>query len=112
MAHIFFYLPRRYLYYLQIARRTPLRFAQAEGSHAQRTPLNMGALRRVTADYIYHYRARTCEAIEEVRHRHRSEPCTRGFQPAVSRSETRTLWIRFTTAGRGGKQAERARGDA
>ena len=82
------------------------------GSHAQRTPLNMGALRRVTADNIYHYRARTCETIEEVRLRHRPEPCTRGFQPAVSRSETRTLWIRFTTASRGGKQAERARGDA
>ena len=30
VAHIFFYLPRRYFYYLQIARRTPLRFAQAK----------------------------------------------------------------------------------
>ena len=46
-----------------------------------------------------------------MRHPHRLQPCTRGFQPAVSCSRTRTLWIRFTTASRGGKPAEHARAD-
>ena len=71
----------------------------------------MGALRRVIAGHTYHYGAQTCGAIEAMRHPHQLQPCTRGFQPAVSCSRTRTLWIRFTTASRGGKPAERARGD-
>ena len=96
---------------MEIARCTPLRPTQVQGSHAQRNPLNMGALRRVIAGHTYHNGAQTCGAIEAMRHPHQLQPCTRGFQPAVSCSRTRTLWIRFTTASRGGKPAERARGD-
>ena len=62
-------------------RDTPPR--KAKGSHAQRTPLNMGALRRVAAGLAHYYRARTRGDIKERSHPHRLRTRTRGFASTV-----------------------------
>ena len=76
------------------------------GSHAQRTPLNMGALHRVTAGLAQYYRARTRGDVKERSHPHRLRTRTRGFAPLLSCSRTRGAEMAIWAVSGGSKQGE------
>ena len=89
-----------------------LRHAKAKGSHAQRTPLNMGALHRVTAGLAQYYRARTRGDAKERSHPHRLRTRTRGFAPLLSCSRTRGAEMAIWAVSGGSKQGECKREEA
>ena len=87
-----------------------------KASHAQRTPLNMGALHCVTDNHMHIYTARTSGEVKDMRRPLRFRTSTRGFattvelQQATSRPCHRKarLWRR-----QGGNRRElRGRGSA
>jgi len=54
-----------------------------KASHAQRTPLNMGALHCVTDNHMHNYTARTSGEVKDMRHPLRFRTSTRGFATTV-----------------------------
>ena len=54
-----------------------------KASHAQRTPLNMGALHCVTDNHMHIYTARTSGEVKDMRHPLRFRTSTRGFATTV-----------------------------
>ena len=54
-----------------------------KASHAQRTPLNMGALHCVTDNHMHIYTARTSGEVKDMRHPLRLRTSTRGFDTTV-----------------------------
>ena len=76
-----------------------------QGSHAQRTPLNMGALHCVTGGHTHSYKARTSGEIKETLHPLRLHTSTRGFDTTVELQEATASAILFLSVCRGGKLA-------
>ena len=54
-----------------------------KASHAQRTPLNMGALHCVTDNHMHIYTARTSGEVKDMRHPLQFHTSTRGFDTTV-----------------------------
>ena len=75
------------------------------GSHAQRTPLNMGALHCVTGGHTLSYKARTSGELKDTLHPLRLHTSTRGFDTTVELQEATAAAILFLSVCRGGKLA-------
>ena len=76
-----------------------------QGSHAQRTPLNVGALHCVTGGHTLSYKARTSGELKDTLHPLRLHTSTRGFDTTVELQEATAAAILFLSVCRGGKLA-------